>query len=703
MDGAERGESCLITLSTKVEQQHNSALRPAPHVRFEFVVRCAGDGSIMQLAQSTANGRVSTSRCITSTRIGAYGGRARVFIKKNQHTAPKTHYFSRIALSLCVGGGVRITVCLHTTSFDRATIVCAMTASKSGLSKRGVSDDARFSSLSWDPRFARPPKRVRKAIADERFSDALAQNASFRARRTPVDRFGRAKSAPRLDRSLRALASRSDDEDEQAEEQGRISGEVEEQEEESSDEDSELEEMEETEEEEIEVIPRGRATRRLAVMGLDWSMVRAVDLLACVKGFVPKGGRVRKVQVHPSRFGLQRMAVEARLGPQVVGEEDIRVVQQARDGKLIGEEGDADEKEMGEEEEEGEDEEDEDAETREWKLQKRLRKYEEERLKYYYGVIEFEDVASADAVYEQCDGVEYSQSGRGFDMRFIPDDMKIETQARDSAEELPDRYKPAIVRPSGLNNSRVKMSWDADEPDRVILKRGVRGKGEEEEENLKMYLAGESSDEEEKKEEAVEKRKRLLLGGGEEENGEEDEEMGGMEISFDPLMLEKGEEIVKRSKEEEERRMESEWEGRVRRMEERKKEKRRKWKEEKEGREEKREGKREEKGRKEKRRKTKKEKERKTEDGEKEVDERFNKLFSSHLYAVDPTHAKYKGDGTARGILQKQARGGLGGGEEEEGKRSEGGQSEAMAMVERIKLRARRRNGERKRKRKRRT
>ena len=54
-----------------------------------------------------------------------------------------------------------------------------------------------------------------------------------------------------------------------------------------------------------------------------------------------------------------------------------------------------------------------------------LRKYEEERLKCYYGVVQFEDVKASDDVYKQCEGVDYAQSGRSFDLRRIVDEMAI--------------------------------------------------------------------------------------------------------------------------------------------------------------------------------------------------------------------------------------------------------------------------------------
>lgn len=42
------------------------------------------------------------------------------------------------------------------------------------------------------------------------------------------------------------------------------------------------------------------ATRRLAVVDLDWEHVRAVDILVALRSFLPKGGAIQRVVVYPS-------------------------------------------------------------------------------------------------------------------------------------------------------------------------------------------------------------------------------------------------------------------------------------------------------------------------------------------------------------------------------------------------------------------
>lgn len=65
-----------------------------------------------------------------------------------------------------------------------------------------------------------------------------------------------------------------------------------------------------------EAIPVSHETRRLAVVDLDWDRIKAVDILVVLRSFAGQG-RVERVTVYPSDFGLQRMAEEASMGPQV--------------------------------------------------------------------------------------------------------------------------------------------------------------------------------------------------------------------------------------------------------------------------------------------------------------------------------------------------------------------------------------------------
>lgn len=54
------------------------------------------------------------------------------------------------------------------------------------------------------------------------------------------------------------------------------------------------------------------------MVDLDWEHIRAVDIYAALRSFLPAGGRIESVTVYPSDYGLQRMKEEATRGPQVL-------------------------------------------------------------------------------------------------------------------------------------------------------------------------------------------------------------------------------------------------------------------------------------------------------------------------------------------------------------------------------------------------
>lgn len=473
-----------------------------------------------------------------------------------------------------------------------------------------VTDD-RFSAVHWDPRFGRVPRRASKVVVDDRFKHELKKNPAFRGTTTRVDRFGRSKDDESRAALERVFELRSDSDESEGESEAEHETSVDQSgrwDENGLFEDSDTpaqhlkdgasdgtEPFRSAAQERLGQIPRGSATHRLAVIGLDWSKTRAVDVFASLSSFCPTGKKLLRVDIHPSKLGMSRLAQEARFGPEFLGRLDAQLVRRLepgkhnagaledglstpREGTQTGDDAGSGVSSGPGEENSSDEEASSDLDAREdiknMDDQEAIRKYEKERLQYFYGIAKFDSVAAAEAVYEECDGVEFQSTGLTLDLRFVPDDMRIEAPVRESAECVPDTYAPPALPPSNLNNSNVKLSWDEDAPERAVLKKRRFSAREEEDMDLKAYLADSSGDEQgDRNPELEEKKKRLLLGMTEEDT--ENDAAMEMEVTFEPGLLEKGEEIVERKAKRDSIQNESEWEARLRRMQERKADKRR--------------------------------------------------------------------------------------------------------------------------------
>ena len=185
------------------------------------------------------------------------------------------------------------------------------------------------------------------------------------------------------------------------------------------------------------------ATSRLAVVNCDWEQVRAVDLLAVLRSFVPSGGSIHSVRVYLSDFGAEQQREEEAHGPSGIYQN--------------GGDGDGEEEEA--EEEEGV--------VQGGKVDnEKLRKYELERYKHYYAVVSCDTVRTAEVLYNECDGAELEASSMVLDLRFIPEEMTFERALRDEAREVPPKYKLPSFAASALQNSTVTPSWDQDDTQR---------------------------------------------------------------------------------------------------------------------------------------------------------------------------------------------------------------------------------------------
>jgi hypothetical protein len=249
----------------------------------------------------------------------------------------------------------------------------------------------------------------------------------------------------------------------------------------SEDEESEDEEFDEEDAESAiieEDIPKGNATSRLAAVNLDWDNIRAVDILAVLQSFIPvtSDQGIKKVSIYPSEFGKERMQKEALEGPALF-ESKTYPTEESNSNR--------------------------DVDTTS------LRKYQLERLRYYYAVIECMSVSIANVLYKSLDGSELGATANLLDLRFIPEGMTFDDKPKDEAISLPDDYEPAEFVTDALQHSKPKLTWEAEDPARKrIVSEAFKGDGESG--NWGALLP--SSDEEEEDEDTREKYRQLLLG-----------------------------------------------------------------------------------------------------------------------------------------------------------------------------------------------
>ena len=174
-------------------------------------------------------------------------------------------------------------------------------------------------------------------------------------------------------------------------------------------------------------------------MHLEWEKLRAVDLFVLFSSFLPTNGVLKRVAIYQSDFGVEKMKLEETSAPPVWNTSDGKEAKVNADG--INE--------------------------------ALLRKYELEKLKYYYGVAEFDSVETASHVHTECDGQEFQRSSNFLDLRFIPDDFKYpDRDPRDEAFEIPSNYNPPDYFTQALQHTKIELTWEKGDEirDRVLTK-----------------------------------------------------------------------------------------------------------------------------------------------------------------------------------------------------------------------------------------
>lgn len=619
--------------------------------------------------------------------------------------------------------------------------------------KTPVTTDERFKSVHNDPRFRLPNLKNLRVKVDDRFSkkELAKLSSSATGKKVKIDRYGRKLKDSDDSSDLKKYYEHEseeeseDESEEESEEKSKSESESENEEdsEDASDDDvevkaktqdsgaapivdrargeglessddsddsrsssSESESDEELFEEESDIElednkpPEGDPTSSFAVVNMDWDNLRAVDLMATFTSFVPKTGSIKSVSIYPSEFGKEQLQKEEVEGPP----KDLFKSKKKKKEEDSDSDSDDDldlnnaedlERATRKLYEEDEGQEDYDS--------KALRRYQLQRLRYYYAVVKCDSVQTAKSIYDNCDGTEYESTANIFDLRYIPEEMDFDDDdVKDVCTKIPSSYKPnSTFVTDALQHSKVKLTWDETPKERQKFSSRQFSQKEIDEMDFKAYLASDSEHSDDEDAGAAEKYKNLLGGSFSFSKKGEDEDEVDMEITFNPGLdtdKEVREQEEQKAKEEEESSIAAykrkEKERRQRRMEKFKQEKRH----EKEINEaieaqDKRKPKNNQHDDKKKAElelvmmdeneeakpdhfnmrdiiKSEKNKGKKPKKGKKNIDHeltqdnfeadlndpRFNEIFEDHSYAIDPTSSEFKKTNTMKKIMDERSK-----------------------------------------------
>ncbi|GAA5940616.1 pre-rRNA-processing protein ESF1 [Sporobolomyces koalae] len=272
-------------------------------------------------------------------------------------------------------------------------------------------------------------------------------------------------------------------------------------------------------------VPDVDPTKRVALVNMDWDNLRASDLYRVLASSLsatatsvqhapqpkPSGsstkfdqegnevgpykptaklsiapGRLLNLRIYPSSFGRERMEREAIEGPPVdvlrtKGAESDDEDEGGNGTLKLGKKNKGKAKERRRRADADDDDEDytekdlvndqlqendEDYDT------EALRKYQLERLRYYYAIATFNTVSAAAHVVKEINGTEFERTANVFDLQFVPDETSFEddpiheeaTEASIAAEG--NSYQGIDFSTDALRHSKVKLTWDADDPHR---------------------------------------------------------------------------------------------------------------------------------------------------------------------------------------------------------------------------------------------
>jgi len=362
--------------------------------------------------------------------------------------------------------------------------------------------DERFSARHTDPRFGIATRtREAKNRADEKVARAVRSDPRF-AKRLPEPVKHRGQQQHHR-QQMDEVSEEDDDEEEEEEDEEQVELQLGEEEALSPEEQQALdEEVAAWEPEETEMIA---ARKRVAIVNCDWDHVRAVDLYAILFFALPLGGQLHDVSIYLSDFGKKMIDYEKMHGPDLWvkhGEEEEEAKDEDGEQQAPRVEELPDEEAAEDDDGSGDDARsdgwvddhaamqlDEEGEGGELFSDGKYRKYEMDRMKYYYAVATFDCAETAAAVYHDLDGMDIEASGVVLDLRYIDDDESFDAAPVSHADAIPPNFRPlASFKSAALSQAKFRISWDQDD---VFRHHSVQDSftGTSTEDDLAAYLA----------------------------------------------------------------------------------------------------------------------------------------------------------------------------------------------------------------------
>ncbi|PWU99626.1 hypothetical protein C3747_216g12 [Trypanosoma cruzi] len=248
--------------------------------------------------------------------------------------------------------------------------------------------------------------------------------------------------------------------------------------------------------------------RRVAIVNCSWDHIRAVDLYAILFYALPLGGQLIDVAVYMSDFGKKMLEHERVHGPDLwvrkgekagTREAGLHDQKDINDREMMSKRMEIDDNCSDDEDDPWEDDNPamlyEEGGDGELFSQGKYRRYERDRMKYYYAVATFDSAETAETVYKQLDGMDIEASGVVLDLRYVDDEEVFENPVN-RADRIPANYRPlASFKAAALSQTRFRISWDQDD---IFRYRSIRDSftGNTAEDDIAAYIAPpDSSDE----------------------------------------------------------------------------------------------------------------------------------------------------------------------------------------------------------------